>query len=98
MDTGDKYLRQLTGEPSKITTEYLAGRLMNTAVLSKIPVPATLMTNVALKQGTHDFVVKYKSWYGDSKINVNATSYHGATSEDNEALLSKMLISVYNTK
>ena len=98
VDTGDKYLRQLTGEPSKITTEYLAGRLMNTAVLSKIPVPATLMTNVALKQGTHDFVVKYKSWYGTSKINVNATSYDGATSEDNEALLSKMLISVYNTK
>ena len=98
VDTGDKYLRQLTGEPSKITTEYLAGRLMNTAVLSKIPVPATLMTNVALKQGTHDFVVKYKSWYGASKINVNATSYDGATSEDNEALLSKMLISVYNTK
>ena len=98
VDTGDKYLRQLTGEPSKITTEYLASRLMNTAVLSKIPVPATLMTNVVLKPGTHNFVVKYKSWYGTSKINVNATSYDGATSEDNEALLSKMLITIYNVK
>ena len=98
VDTGDKYLRQLTGKPKDITTEYLAGRLMNTVVLSKIPVPATLITNVALKTGTHNFVVKYKSWYGTSKINVNATSYDGATSEDNEALLSKMLISVYNTK
>lgn len=98
-DTGDKYLRQLTGEPSKITTEYLAGRLMNTVVLSKIPVPATLMTNVALKPGIHNFVVKYKSWYGTSKVNVNAAKiYEGATPEDNEALLSKMLISVYNTK
>jgi|GEM_PF-293307 hypothetical protein len=98
VDSGDKYLRKLTGEPSKITTEYLAGRLMNTVVLSKIPVPATLMTNVALKPGTHNFVVKYKSWYGTSKINVNATNYDGATSEDNEALLSKMLITIYNVK
>ena len=67
-------MRQLTGEPSKITTEYLAGRLMNTAVLSKIPVPATLMSNVALKPGIHNCVVKYKSWDGDSKINVNGSS------------------------
>ena len=98
VDAGDRYLRELTGEQRKITTDYLATKLMNTIVLGKIPIPATLITNVALKTGTHNFVVKYKSWYGTSKINVNATSYDGATSEDNEALLSKMLISVYNTK
>lgn len=97
-DSGDKYLRNLTGDPKRITTEYLALRMMNTAPLGKVPIPTTLMTNVALKPGTYTFKIKYKSWYGSSKINVNATAYTGATPEDKEALLSKMLITVYNTK
>lgn len=97
-DSGDKYLRNLTGDPKRITTEYLALSMMNTAPLGKVPIPTTLMTNVALKPGTYTFKVKYKSWYGSSKINVNATAYTGATPEDKEALLSKMLITVYNTK
>lgn len=99
VDAGDRYLRELTGEQRKITTDYLATKLMNTIVLGKIPIPATLMTNVTLKPGTHEFVVKYKSWFGTSKINVDASKiYTGSTSEDNEALLSKMLITIYNVK
>ena len=99
VDAGDRYLRGLTSEQRKITTDYLATKLMNTVVLGKIPIPATLMTNVTLKPGTHEFVVKYKSWFGTSKINVDASKiYTGSTTEDNEALLSKMLITIYNVK
>ena len=99
VDAGDRYLRELTGEQRKITTDYLATKLMNTIVLGKIPIPATLMTNVTLKPGEHKFLVKYKSWYGTSKINVDASKiYTGSTPEDNEALLSKMLITIYNVK
>lgn len=99
VDAGDRYLRELTGEQRKITTDYLATKLMNTIVLGKIPIPATLMTNVTLKPGEHKFLVKYKSWFGTSKINVDASKiYTGSTSEDNEALLSKMLITIYNVK
>ncbi len=99
VDSGDKGLRELKNVPQNISASTVADRLMTTTPLTRVPVPATLMTNVALKPGKHDFVVKYKSWYGTSKINVNAAKiYEGATPEDNEALLSKMLISVYNTK
>ena len=99
VDAGDRYLRGLTSEQRKITTDYLATKLMNTVVLGKIPIPATLMTNVTLKPGEHKFLVKYKSWFGTSKINVDASKiYTGSTTEDNEALLSKMLITIYNVK
>ena len=98
VDSGDKTLRNLPTNLNAITFRVLAESMKNTSPLIRIPIPATLMTNVVLKPGTYTFKVKYKSWYGSSKINVNATSYDGATSEDNEALLSKMLISVYNTK
>ena len=37
VDAGDRYLRELTGEQRKITTDYLATKLMNTIVLGKIP-------------------------------------------------------------
>ena len=61
------------------------------------------MTNATLtaeeKDTTYTFKVRYKSWYGSSKINVNASEiYTGSTPEDKEALLSKMLITIYNVK
>lgn len=104
-DSGDKYLRNLTGDPKRITTEYLALRMMNTAPLGKVPIPTTLIAQAKLTEGEYTFKVKYKSWYGTSKINVDASAagYNGSTPKDNnnvgdsEALLSKMLISVYNT-
>lgn len=104
-DSGDKYLRNLTGDPKRITTEYLALRMMNTAPLGKVPIPTTLIAQAKLTEGKYTFKVKYKSWYGTSKINVDASAagYNGSTPKDNnnvgdsEALLSKMLISVYNT-
>ena len=104
-DSGDKYLRNLTGDPKRITTEYLALRMMNTSPLGRVPIPATLIAQAKLTEGEYTFKVKYKSWYGTSKINVDASTagYNGSTPKDNnnvgdsEALLSKMLISVYNT-
>ncbi len=98
VDSGDKVLRNLPTNLSAITFRVLAESMKNTSPLIRIPIPATLMTNVVLKPGTYTFKVKYKSWYGSSKINVNASAYTGATPEDKEALLSKMLITVYNTK
>lgn len=106
LDSGDKYLRNLTGDPKRITTEYLALRMMNTSPLGRVPIPATLIAQAKLTEGEYTFKVKYKSWYGTSKINVDASTagYNGSTPKDNnnvgdsEALLSKMLISVYNTK
>lgn len=104
-DSGDKYLRNLTGDPKRITTDYLALSMMNTAPLGKVPIPTTLIAQAKLTEGKYTFKVKYKSWYGTSKINVDASAagYNGSTPKDNnnvgdsEALLSKMLISVYNT-
>ena len=105
-DSGDKYLRNLTGDPKRITAEYLALRMMNTAPLGKVPISTTLIAQAKLTEGTYKFKVKYKSWYGTAKINVDASTagYNGSTPKDNnnvgdsEALLSKMLISVYNIK
>ena len=105
-DSGDKYLRNLTGDPKRITAEYLALRMINTAPLGKVPISTTLIAQAKLTEGTYKFKVKYKSWYGTAKINVDASTagYNGSTPKDNnnvgdsEALLSKMLISVYNIK
>ena len=99
VDSGDKTLRNLPTNLNAITFRVLAESMKNTSPMIRIPIPATLMTNVVLKPGTHKFVVKYKSWYGSSKINVDASKiYTGATPEDKEALLSKMLITIYNVK
>lgn len=91
---------ELFQDDKKISSAYAAG--VDSNGLIKVPIPATLMTNSTLtakeKDTTYTFKVKYKSWNGSSKINVNTTAYTGATPENKEALLSKMLISIYNVK
>lgn len=94
-DRGTQGVFELFQNGTKISSAYAAG--VDSNGLVRVPIPATLMTNVTLKPGEHKFLVKYKSWYGSSKINVNASEiYTGSTPEDKEALLSKMLITIYN--
>ena len=96
-DRGTQGVFELFQNGTKISSAYAAG--VDSNGLVRVPIPATLMTNVTLKPGKHKFLVKYKSWYGSSKINVNASEiYTGSTPEDKEALLSKMLITIYNVK
>ena len=106
LDSGDKYLRDLKNIPKNIPASTVAEKIMSTSPLGRVPIPATLITQAKLTEGKYTFKVKYKSWYGTSKINVDASNvgYDGATSKidennvgDSKALLSKMLISVYNT-
>ena len=106
LDSGDKYLRDLKNIPKNISASNVAEKIMSTSPLGRVPIPATLIAQAKLTEGEYTFKVKYKSWYGTSKINVDASTagYNGSTPKDNnnvgdsEALLSKMLISVYNTK
>ena len=107
LDSGDKYLRDLKNISKNIPASTVAEKIMSTSPLGRVPIPATLIAQAKLTEGKYTFKVKYKSWYGTSKINVDASSvgYDGATPKidennvgDSKALLSKMLISVYNTK
>lgn len=111
LDSGDKYLRNLKNIPKNIPASTVAEKIMSTSPLGRAPIPATLIAQAKLTaekaDTTYTFKVKYKSWYGTSKINVDASKvgYDGATPKidennvgDSKALLSKMLISVYNTK
>lgn len=100
-DRGTQGVFELYQGNTKISSAYAAG--VDSNGLVKVPIPATLMTNTTLTaekaDTTYTFKVKYKSWYGTSKINVDASKiYTGATPEDKEALLSKMLITIYNVK
>lgn len=100
-DRGTQGVFELFQNGTKISSAYAAG--VDSNGLVRVPIPATLMTNATLKAEKKDtiytFKVRYKSWYGTSKINVDASKiYTGSTPEDNEALLSKMLITIYNVK
>ncbi len=100
-DRGTQGVFELFQNGTKISSAYAAG--VDSNGLIRVPIPATLMTNTKLTAEKADtkytFKVKYRSWYGSSKINVNAyQTYTGADSYDNEALLSKMLITIYNVK
>lgn len=100
-DRGTQGVFELFQNDKKISSAYAAG--VDSNGLIRVPIPATLMTNATLtaeeKDTTYTFKVRYKSWYGSSKINVNASEiYTGSTPEDKEALLSKMLITIYNVK
>jgi len=98
-DRGTQGVFELFQNGTKISSAYAAG--VDSNGLVRVPIPATLMTNATLtakeKDTIYTFKVRYKSWYGSSKINVNASEiYTGSTPEDKEALLSKMLITIYN--
>ena len=104
-DRGTQGVFELFQNGTKISSAYAAG--IDSNGLIRVPIPATLIAQAKLTEGKYTFIVKYKSWYGTSKINVDASKvgYDGATPKINEnnvgdskALLSKMLISVYNTK
>ena len=107
-DRGTQGVFELFQNDTKISSAYAAG--VDSNGLIRVPIPATLIAQAKLTAVNADtiytFKVKYKSWYGTSKINVDASKvgYDGATPKINEnnvgdskALLSKMLISVYNT-
>lgn len=104
-DRGTQGVFELFQNGTKISSAYAAG--IDSNGLIRVPIPATLIAQAKLTEGKYTFIVKYKSWYGTSKINVDASKvgYDGATPKidennvgDSKALLSKMLISVYNTK
>lgn len=104
-DRGTQGVFELFQNGTKISSAYAAG--IDSNGLIRVPIPATLIAQAKLTEGKYTFIVKYKSWYGTSKINIDASKvgYDGATPKidennvgDSKALLSKMLISVYNTK
>lgn len=63
--------------------------------LAVLPTPATLIKAVTLGPGTYNFKVQYSAWFGNQLINYNPTPYSGYNG-DNEAMLTKMQVLVYN--
>ncbi|WP_223609566.1 hypothetical protein [Chryseobacterium sp. OSA05B] len=63
--------------------------------LSNMPIPVTFLKSVALTAGTYTFKVRYTSWFGSSTVNYVPSGYSGYNG-DNEAMLTKMQVLVYN--
>ena len=81
-------------------TANVGGQTVAKRGLMLLPFPATIVKSVELNAGTHTFKVGVKSWSGAMRVNNNPAtaplSYTGADSNDNEAMLTKMQILVYN--
>ncbi|MFP3592900.1 hypothetical protein [Chryseobacterium sp. SIMBA_038] len=63
--------------------------------LSNVPAPVTFLKAVTLSAGTYTFKVQYSAWSGDQRVNHDPSNYTGYNG-DNEALLTKMQVLVYN--
>lgn len=81
---------------SKLTSAYssVAGE---GAGLNNLPIPVTLMFQETILPGTYTYTVRYKSWRSAARINYNPyPTYSGSDALDNEAMLTKMQIMVFN--
>lgn len=87
-------LMQTTGgTTTKISSAYAS--VGDIGDLANVPIPATLLKSITLNPGTYTFKVQYKSWSDDQIVNYVPSAYLGY-SGDNEAMLTKMQILVYN--
>lgn len=81
------------GTSTKISSAYASvgdiGDLIN------VPIPTTLLKAVSLTSGTYTFKVQYKAWSDDQLVNHNPSDFQGYDG-DNEAMLSKIQVLVYN--
>ena len=81
-------------------TATISGQTVAKRGLMLLPFPATIIKSVELNAGTYTFKVGVRSWSGAMRVNNNPAtaplSYTGADSNDNEAMLTKMQILVYN--
>lgn len=81
-------------------TANVGGQTVAKRGLMLLPFPATIIKSVELNAGTYTFKVGVRSWSGAMRVNNNPAtaplSYTGADSNDNEAMLTKMQILVYN--
>ena len=81
-------------------TATISGQTVAKRGLMLLPFPATIIKSVELNAGTYTFKVGVRSWSGAMRVNNNPAtaplSYTGAHSSDNEAMLTKMQILVYN--
>ena len=78
---------------TKISSAYASVGTIGT--LGNVPVPTTLLKSVTLSPGTYTFKVQYKAWKDNQKVNWVPSSFAGYDG-DNEAMLTKMQVLVYN--
>ncbi|MFN1216278.1 hypothetical protein ACKW6Q_04750 [Chryseobacterium kwangjuense] len=63
--------------------------------LNNMPVPVTFIKAITLTEGTYIFKVQYAAWAGSATVNYNPSNFVGYNG-DNEAMLTKMQVFVYN--
>jgi hypothetical protein len=78
----------------KVTSAY-SSVANDTAGLSNLPIPATLLYEVILSPGTYTFTLRYTNWAGTATVNYVPSTYSGYNG-DNEAMLSRMQIMIFN--
>jgi hypothetical protein len=98
---GAKISSAYTGYVTSVDgTTNVGGQTVAKRGLMLLPFPATIIKSVELNAGTYTFKVGVRSWSGAMRVNNNPGGgllpYTGALSNDNEAMLTKMQILVYN--
>ena len=98
---GAKISSAYTGYVTSVDgTINVGGQTVAKRGLMLLPFPATIIKSVELNAGTYTFKVGVRSWSGAMRVNNNPGGgplpYSGAHSNDNEAMLTKMQILVYN--
>ena len=98
---GTKISSAYTGYVTSVDgTATISGQTVAKRGLMLLPFPATIIKSVELNSGTYTFKVGVRSWSGAMRVNnnpgVGPLPYSGANSDDNEAMLTKMQILVYN--
>ena len=98
---GTKISSAYTGYVTSVDgTTNVGGQTVAKRGLMLLPFPATIIKSVELNAGTYTFKVGVRSWSGAMRVNNNPATapllYTGAHSSDNEAMLTKMQILVYN--
>jgi len=81
----------------KVTSAYtsVANDTTNGNFLN-LPIPTTLIYEVTLPPGTYNFVLRYTNWAGTAVVNYVPSNYVGFNG-DNEAMLSRMQVMVFNS-
>ena len=98
---GAKISSAYTGYVTSVDgTTNVGGQTVAKRGLMLLPFPATIIKSVELNAGTYTFKVGVRSWSGAMRVNNNPgggyLQYTGANTDDNEAMLTKMQILVYN--
>lgn len=74
---------------SNSSTSSYVGALLN------LPAPVNFFKAIQLSEGTYTFKVQYSAWASSQVVNYNPTNYAGYNG-DNEAMLTKMQVFVFN--